>query len=144
MGNDIYIPRPASPSEIEHMFADMINKTGITGQQREEMLRFPTDKKWQMVETQKTNEVQSTLRGSILSGAIGSGPVNPSLAPGRRAGSVVSDHDSILGTGSHKAKAVVGRQEDKPETYLGAFMDNTITSAKVASLNVGLRTYNVK
>ena len=48
-----------------------------------------------------------------------------------------------MASGTSAAAKGKARLQDAPEDYLGAFMNGSVTAKKVASLNVGLRTYEL-
>lgn len=137
--NDFDFPRPNSPAEIERMFAEIVNRS-VQGDQRDEMLRFPIDKKWQMVLTEKHNEhanAKSKKRSSKAAAALGFGHMSTASSSSRG-----TDHESMLGSFINSNKKGKGRA-DGPEFYLSSFLDGTVDHTKVQSLNVGLRTYEV-
>jgi hypothetical protein len=123
-----HLPKPASNAVIESMFGELLTKTGVQAQKRNEMLDWPMDKKWQLVYAEKLNDFRSAQRGAgQASGAIGSARMNGEDDPAHFSGK----------------KNRLSQRKDTPQQYLSSFMDGSVTAKKVASLNVGLRTYEI-
>lgn len=130
------------------MFNELIDRIGVQGSKRAEMLAFPIEKKWQLVQAEKANEAKSKERERD-SGSTSSHIRDKlkSNLPTASAGSA-SQRDSGLFSNAQMAqtaaeKARVAARKDSPEYYLGAFFDNTVDPKKVAHLNVSLRTYEI-
>lgn len=167
--DDFHYPRPADDEEIERLFVDFIAKRGLdklpassksgNGAQRnvvEEMLAWPPDKKWQLVHTQAANEWAASRKRSMGSNRSSSRPATSSVGPPQAAIPPMPVPSSAVSSIPGRADEASGRpppldgkmgaanvKRDRPEDYLAMFMDGSISAKNVASLNVGLRTYEV-
>ena len=142
------------PGEIERRFVELINARGLdrttfaNGQTKDsetsktvlqDMQKWPLEKKWQLVHTHAVNESQAarTQKGSSLAATPLVGSITNSNGSDR------ASIFSISSAGSKTPKGRSGTKKDRPEDYLQMFVDNSITAKKIASLNVGLRTYEI-
>lgn len=146
--SEFSFPKPSRPDQIEVMFSELLDRIGVQGSKRFDMLSWSTDKKWQLVQAEKLNEAKSKEKenaghgfsGGHLRERIRSGLPSGASAVGARDSAPLSNV-STAATGAEKAR--IAARKDSPEYYLGAFFDKTIDPKKVAHLNVSLRTYEI-
>lgn len=146
--SEFSIPRPGRDDQIETMFGELIDRIGVQGEKRSEMLAFPIEKKWQLVQAEKANEVKSKERerdsnfsGGHLREKLKNNLPTPSTSSSSNRDSGLFSNAQMGQTPSDKAR--VAARKDSPEYYLGSFFDKTVDPKKVAHLNVSLRTYEI-
>ena len=132
-------PRPDSPTEIELLFSEMIDRMDLKPPQRKTMFQWDIDKKWQLVHTEKAALYHTSRKGQKVPRAVGYGHASSDSGTSTKSG----ENDSLLSNFVNSKSKGKSRQ-DAPEFYLGSFMDTTVTVEIVQNLNVALRTYDVR
>jgi len=130
-------PRPSDPQKIDELFEQLIPQMG-TGTEAEAAIRaLETDKKWLMI----YNDAFSKWK--VAREKITHRPVEARSAPG--IGTSTNSIAEYPTTPRASERTPVGRgKNERPEWYIGKFMEGTITQQQVASLSVCLRTYELQ
>ncbi|CEQ39622.1 SPOSA6832_01157, partial [Sporobolomyces salmonicolor] len=135
--SDFDFPRPHDSAKIDELFEEMLPRLGTAAKAQEAARNLDTDKKWTLVYNDAFMKWKSA-REKITRRSVDakSAPaVGTSLA-------TVGEYPTTPRAGE-RTPTTRGKNE-RPEWYIGKFMDGTITQQQVASLSVCLRTYELQ
>ena len=113
-----YLTRPTSDSEVEKLFAELMQKRGwhhLPDQAKRQMMAYPAAKKWTLVHQDRLTEVQGEQKRKTT-------------------------HRQTGQYGNAMEMLANAEEEGTPEWFVKKVMDNSISPKQLQSLAVSLRT----
>ncbi|KAG9244792.1 cytokinesis protein [Calycina marina] len=113
-----YLARPTSDSEVERLFAELMQKRGwhhLPDQAKRQMMAYPAAKKWTLVHQDRLTEVQGEQKRKTT-------------------------HRQTGQYGNAMEMLANAEEEGTPEWFVKKVMDNSISPKQLQSLAVSLRT----
>lgn len=135
LSSEFSFPRPKTAAAIDELFEELLPRIATTDKAQAEMRALDTDKKWIMVYN------DSYVKWKAAREKITHRRVEGRSAPAVGASTGTQGQDGAKT--SERTPKAWGKNE-RPEWYIGRFMDGSITQAQVASLSVCLRTYELR
>lgn len=141
LSSEFSFPRPKTAAAIDELFEELLPKIATTDKAQSEMRALETDKKWIMVYNDcyvKWKAAREKITHRRVEGRSA-----PAVGASTGSGREGRDGGVDLGRTGERTPKAWGKNE-RPEWYIGRFMDGSITQAQVASLSVCLRTYELR